>query len=224
MTIKILPVAPRFSFDEASHTYRLGDMILPSVTGILDAMYPRQWNPGVWYMTRGSAIHKAIALHIAGKNEAVEQWMRDVEAVMSSEDSYAVIGKFKAATKFLSDCGYAVLDAETPMVSAALLFAGTRDARLHATAELILCDWKSSIEPRVELQLGGYHRLSKDFENSSYTAGVAVELKDDGQYKCTWYTKRQLELFAQEFVAVRSAYGSGIKRSLFPQPKKENAV
>lgn len=196
-------------FDEAAHVYSLNGRRLPSVTQIIDALIPRTFRPGEWYMGRGSAIHKAIQLHLSRALD-MEAWRTALENSIGEAATAVVVRKTQAAIKFIDESSIGFNTTELRLASVAYQFAGTIDAiGMHGNDQIII-DWKSSIDKRVELQLGGYAALW--IEKSA--ASCAVELRDDGTYRSHFYKPRQTRLFAQEFLALRSVYGSLESRNL----------
>jgi hypothetical protein len=184
-----------FVFNDLTHEYFLDGKRMPSVTEIIAAVIPRAWSPDPWYMERGTANHKAIALHLNGQLD---------ESTLDPR----IIGHFTAAKKFLAETGYgrgAIV--ERPMYSPHG-FAGTPD--LIAGGKLI--DWKSSIEPTVEFQLGAYSILAALCSGKA----LAVELSEDGKYKIHAFdVKAAQRLWMNLF----SVYGWMNKNGLLP--KKE---
>ena len=53
---------PEIVLDEATHTYRVGGIVYPSVTQIID---PAHFGDE-WYATRGTYIHQMIEMHVKG--------------------------------------------------------------------------------------------------------------------------------------------------------------
>ncbi len=159
-------------FDPASHTYHLGDRVLPSVTEIIEAVIPRKWNPDPWYMQRGSMVHRACALLLRGElDEAsldprIAGQMRAARAVMAAYPT--ILGDAIGQGGII----------EQPLADPVRGFAGTPD---YISGAGVLVDWKASVEPTVEPQLGGYAMAA------GITRGrcMAVELREDGTFQVT---------------------------------------
>ncbi len=104
-----------FRFVEESHTYFLGDKILPGITGILKSC---GYIDTTYYTeearNRGSHVHKAV--HFLNKGTL------DWDSVI---DSY--IGYVSAYEKFVSDWNLKLRYFERPMYHPDLLFGGTPD-------------------------------------------------------------------------------------------------
>jgi len=58
------------TFDADRHVYAIGGNPVPSVTQIIRAVIPRQWNADPWCMQRGTMVHKAAALLLRGQTAA----------------------------------------------------------------------------------------------------------------------------------------------------------
>lgn len=182
------------TFDEATHTYRIRGDVVPSVTQVIRATLPGAWQASDFYLGRGRALHHACALSDRGKlNE---------ETV---DPSYAP--KLRAWRKFIADSGAVIHEIELRLSSSLYRYAGTVDRVLRHDGHWVVCDIKSTIEPRVIVQLGGYSKLlDAAHDHPSVTRGVAVELKDSGSYECKWYTKAELNRGEQTFLAALTVY------------------
>ncbi len=105
-----------FRYVDETHTYYLGDRILPSITGILKMC---GYVDVSWYTeearNRGSHVHKAI--HFLNKKTL------DWSSVL---DAY--LGYVMAYEKFRRDWNFLVTGHELPMYHPELLFGGTPDA------------------------------------------------------------------------------------------------
>lgn len=205
-------VAAGLTFDEARHAYTLAGRPVPSVTTILNTVFPRSWNCDDWYLTRGSALHAAIQLKAADKLD-----------VSSVDESYRP--RLAAFERFVSETGYAVLESEMRLGSTTYQYAGTADALLALPdGRVCLADWKSSVEGRVELQLGAYNLALKETRKLAVEVGIAVELRGDGTYRMHPFQKRLLDRFSQEFLGVLTAYNAGTSRKLYPTQTKGEAA
>lgn len=201
-------------FDEAAHVYKLDGRKLPSVTQIIEGVMPRSFQPSAWYLSRGGAVHRAVQLAATGELD-IESWHRDLTIALDEHTAGVIVNKTNAASKFLRETGYQIAETEIRLASRVHQYAGSLDAiTVPKDDGPALIDWKSSIEPRVELQLGGYAVLA-GFDRGMY--GIAVELRDDGNYRMHLYEPGEMRRFSQEFLAVRSAYGSMEKRNLLPK-------
>ena len=195
--------SPILTFDEAAHRYYMDGQPVPGVTSIISAVIPRRFNPGDYYLQRGSALHRAIHLLTLGKLD-----------MSSVDESYK--GKLDAFVNAKGKLDMKIVMSERMLGSAKLRYAGTLDCLAIITAALVLVDFKSSYSPEVVLQLAAYYNLldeAKLDEPGWCTDGellpskaMALELKDDGQFKCHWYTKREIQLALQTFKSVLTVH------------------
>ena len=181
-----MTLAATLQFDEAEHAYYLNGRRLPSVTQIIGGVIPREFHASEWHLNRGSMLHEAIHLHLQG--------VLDPESV-----DPLIQPRLDAATKFIKECNVTVIECEKRVASAWLGYAGTADCIAQIGKDVCLVDWKSTIEPQADLQLGGYALLLKDHKINK---AVAVELRDNGSYSCRWLNQKQLKLASQTFLAV----------------------
>lgn len=161
---------PTLQFDHASHTYRLGDRVLPSVTQVVRAVLPYRHPADEWYLQRGTMIHKAAALMLRGELDETSIDPR-------------ISGHVEAVRKAISEMQLDFKGAriEVPMASP-LGYAGTPDIVLRNG---LVVDWKSSVEPQVLLQLGGYLLLAGGKSCAS------VELRENGTYRFEQHDSRR---------------------------------
>ena len=189
------PLCPKCStglqFDEAQHAYYSDGRRLPSVTQIIGEVIHRKFYASEWHMNRGSMLHEAIHLHLQG--------VLDPESVDSM-----IQPRLDAATKFIKECNVTVIECEKRVASAGLGYAGTVDCIARIGKDVCIVDWKSTLEPQADLQLGGYALLLKDHK---ITKAVAVELRDNGSYSCRWLNQGQLKLASRTFLALLTIYG-----------------
>ena len=200
-------MSPNLTFDEAAHKYTLAGRVIPSVTQIIGNVFPRQYSPGDYYLQRGSALHKAIQFLAMGRLD-----FNSVDA------SYRP--KLEAYEKAVAELDINILYSEKRLASHTLLFAGTIDAYATCCNIPTLIDYKSSIEPTVLLQLSAYWYLLKECGWELPAKALALELKDDGNYKCHWYTKREMQLGWQTFLAALTVHNFMQKHNLTPTTKE----
>lgn len=187
----MMTLAETLQFNEAEHAYYLDGRRLPSVTQIIGGVIPRNFYASEWHLNRGVMLHEAIHLHLQG--------------VLDPDSVDPIIQpRLDAATKFIEECNVTVTECEKRVASAGLGFAGTVDCIAQIGKDVCLVDWKSTLEPQADLQLGGYALLLKDH---NITKAVAVELRDNGSYSCRWLKQGQLKLASQTFLALLTIYG-----------------
>ena len=168
-------------FDEEKHEYRLRGKVLPSVTSIIKAILPPQYEfAGEWHMQRGAATHKACELADQGRLD----W--------SSVDP-EILPRVKAWMKFRRDFPAELVANEKRMAHAELGYAGTADRLLKTPeGELIVCDIKNSVMPQVVLQLAAYLTMFVYDGIRPIHRAVAVELLETGEYRCHWFDKQTM--------------------------------
>ncbi len=177
-----------FTFDEKDHIYRLDGRILPGVTKTLEHNFGTRPYWSEWHAERGKAMH--LAIHYMAENRL--DWNTVDDRIKS---------RLSAFQKFLDETGYVIRYSEIKLFSRRYRFAGTLDLILEGDQGLLLADIKSSIEPTVDLQLGGYSLLWD--ESTTYLPlpkikrALAIELKEDGNYNLKWVKdlKRSKRIF-----------------------------
>jgi len=155
-----------FKFDEVNHTYTLNDRRLPSVTEVIRSNFGDPFNSKDWYMQRGKALHKAI--------ELISKDKLDWNSVHNS-----IKPRLVSFQKFLENTKSRILDSEIRMYSKRLRFAGTADAVLEGIDGLYLVDFKSSVTPEVDIQLGGYSIMYTENDLVRPIKLMAVELGEN---------------------------------------------
>ncbi len=188
--------APVLEFNHETHTYSIEGKKLPSVTQIIGHVIPRQFSPGEWYMSRGSALHAAIHL--------VTKGVLDPDSI-----DPRIAPRLRAVEKFMLESGYSILASELPMFSAVLGYAGTADAICQdGLGRTILVDWKSSLSPEVSIQMGGYLALlNRHYEYGRIQRACAVELRDNGSYSAKHYDRAACMKAEQLFLSTLTVYG-----------------
>lgn len=200
---------PDFQFDADTHTYRVDGSVLPSVTQIISSVLPG-FQAGDWYLNRGRALHLACA--------------HDDRGILIEESVHEEIAqRLKAWRKFKADTGALITMIEKPLWSAQYRFAGTVDRALTFNGKTLfgyrevpawtLCDLKSTISPQVVVQLGGYNLLLRE-AGVAIGQGVAVELRDSGDYRCQWFDKAELRRGEQTFLAALTIHNFRVKHGL----------
>jgi hypothetical protein len=154
------------------HVYSTdGGRVLPSVTQIVNEVTPRKHLADEWFLHRGSMVHRAVALALRG--------------VLDRESLDPVIApRVDAAERCVQEMGWCLRDAAIEVsLGSPLGFAGTPDLIL---SDGTVIDWKSSEEPQVEVQLGGYAVLGG---GGAFCFGVV--LNEDGTYRVAKYQSRR---------------------------------
>lgn len=180
-------VKPVFSFDAETHTYTVDGVKLPSVTQVIRCVVPH-FKADEWYLQRGNATHHGTRLLDQGRLD----W--------SSVDP-EIEPRIKAWQRFVAESKAEIIKigVERPLWHQAYRYAGTIDRQLVVNNEFVLADLKNSLEPSVELQLGGYSLLLGGIKEPVRRA-VAVHLKDDGTYLTRWFDQFQLRSAERAFL------------------------
>lgn len=165
------------TFDPATHTYRLGGQVVPSVTQLLDPIRPdfSMVPAHVLEAKRalGTAVHLACEL--------------DDEGDLDDESLDPVLAPYVAAwRKFKADTGAEVLMNEQRLAHTALRFAGTLDRLVRVRGgDVYLIDLKTSVSMAASfgVQLAGYQLLLDESAFTTKLTRKGLQLKDDGTYK-----------------------------------------
>ncbi len=143
-----------FQFNEETHVYALpGSRHVPSVTQVLEGtgMAPDFSFLPDYYLHRGQAIHKAMALHLVGRLE---------EASLDERIRPFV----EAGQEWLELVEARPIVIEHRWVHTVLEYGGTLDLFAHTRLGPLLVDWKTSImDEAYEVQVaGGYAPLLQE--------------------------------------------------------------
>lgn len=180
-------------FNPDNHTYWLGERRLASVTEIIDRIAPQR-DTDDWYLQRGAAVHSAINLALRNNLD----W--------SSVDE-RIKGRVDSAMSFLANTGITPSLLEMPLSSRTYQFAGTLDAYgVDIDRCYVLVDWKGSLSPQVEPQLGGYSLLLSGAGHRALDRAVAVETHDNGSFKCRWFSSAEVRRAQQTFLAMLTTF------------------
>lgn len=160
------------TFDEATHTYRYGDVVVPNVTRILDPL--TDWSrirPDVLERKRqiGTAVHKACELDDLGTldDESVDPLIR------------GYLNAYRKFTREMRPQWYAI---EERLFHNMHQYAGTLDRYGTVLDEESLVDIKSGDHLKVHhLQLSAYRGAYKPATNNCKRA--TLHLNADGTYK-----------------------------------------
>lgn len=161
-------------FVPEEHRYFLGDKELPSVSRILKAVFPKEFERVIdpWYAERGTAVHEATRLH--------DQGVLD-ETTVDQE----VMPYLSAYRKFLSETGFKPIHIESSLSSEIHGFAGTPDRVGDLNGRRVLIDLKSG-GPQWwhKYQLAGYAVLCQEVYREEHIEDrFGLYLKSNGTYK-----------------------------------------
>jgi len=164
-------VAPDLHFDEASHTYRLGGVRLPSVTQVLDPLQELDGIP--------RHILEAAAAFGTNVHAACHLWN---QGVLDEEQlDPALLPYLTAWRKFLDDVTGVVVGSEVRVVNRQLRYAGTLDSlvRIKGVHELVDIKATAAIPRTVGPQTAAYaHALGEPRIKRR-----VVQLRGDGTYR-----------------------------------------
>lgn len=168
------------TFDEATHTYRMYGVVVPSVTTILKPLSDFSAIPaGVLAAASafGTAVHKATELHDLGT--------LDFSLLDPALEPY-----LEAWVNFSRDYEVQWSEIEHVVYSPTMRYAGTLDRRGLVRDRMTTLDIKSSaaLYPSVGPQLAAY-KSAYGIE-ASLDERMAVQLKKDGTYLAKTYTNR----------------------------------
>lgn len=169
-------------FDPKLHKYTLGEKDLPSVTTIIDPLQNWAGIPEeilAYACAKGLATHAAIKLH--NENDL------DINSL-----DLAIVPRFEAWLKFLTDKKPEIVGSERPMCSRLYHYAGTPDLWIKMNGDTWVIDIKpNSMFNWYPIQLSGYQQLLKEEEEFNVFAAhrATLQLKDDGKYKFTAYSR-----------------------------------
>lgn len=163
-------------FDEATHTYTVDGVRLPSVTEVTRFCAYDYKSAQPWLAEaaarRGTAIHEACALIDYGEEP---------------EEPPEISGYLTAYRRFLKDCHPNWELIEYPMGSLTLGVAGTLDRFGTMGGESVLLDIKTGQLHTVALraQLTGYSRLLRELPDYEmiHPRAYALKLSKDGTYE-----------------------------------------
>lgn len=186
-------------------TYMLDGKRLPSVTEIINAIFPM---PPVdpWYLQRGTATHLAC--------ELADKGMLDWGSVDSE-----ILPRVEAWMKFRRDLPMPIVANEQGMKSATYRFAGTVDRVFDGSDGVIVADLKNSVSPQVALQLAMYSILWTETRKQKVETAVAVELLETGDYRCHWLKSKALRLAERQALALITVYGFAVANNLVKEKK-----
>jgi hypothetical protein len=188
-TVDIVVNDPRLVFHPESHTYRLGPILLPSVTQVLQSAGVSDFS-GPWFTDavkdRGTYVHQAIAL--------------DAEGVLDEETLDPQLAPYITGWRaFLAESGCEIEHWEQRVCDPLLGCAGTLDGILrHADwppSRRLLVDVKRGFYASAGPQTAAYKRLAlKLYDTPVLIERAVVELPGDGRYRLHRLDNRDDEL------------------------------
>lgn len=190
---------PAFTFDPEAHVYTLNGRRVPSVTEILNVEFPMQWRATEFHLGRGRIVHQCAALV-----------MRGVDFTHDPR----IGGQVQALKTWKANLNPKLVLGETPLCSPLHYYAGTPDLVADIHGEIHLVDWKASLCPLNQWQLGAYALLLQEAAVTVKRA-YPVWIRDDGTYQ----VGREVNLKAaiREWLNIRSVFGLREREKLIGQ-------
>lgn len=180
-------------FIPETHQYRIGDMVLPSVTQLMQPLSQAKYgtiDAEVMEKAakRGTAAHEAIEFY-------AEYGIRDCPA---EAEVYldAFVGWYHQAKP-------QVVATEQPTYHRELLYAGTVDLQARVDGKLTLIDYKTTAainDMLTRVQLEAYDRALAS-QGIQVEEKAILHLRKDGSYRYKSYPKRDMEAW-QTFCAL----------------------
>jgi hypothetical protein len=169
-------------FDEASHTYLIDGVRVPSVTQVLKPLYDFSRVDPIMLQAKaalGTAVHLACELL---DNDDLDEESEDGRAALAP-----LAGYLAGYKKFKAECNPVVIFNERQLHHPVHRYAGTIDRRYSLRGDLWDIDLKStvSMSPVVGLQTAAYTEMFKANAIGGDTRARrgALQLFPDGKYK-----------------------------------------
>lgn len=181
------------TFDPTTHTYTIDGRVVPSVTQIVRRCVPYREPPGQtpeeaeWVRERGRMVHRYCDCVVRGTLD----W--------GSVDP-RIEGYVRAAAAWVALHPLDAPEIEVPLYDRAGQYAGTPDL----TTWRMILEWKCYDDPAGEIQMGGYACLAQMKTGEC----IAVELKENGQYRETIYATRRCRGLWQAALSLYQWYES----------------
>jgi len=187
-------VTGTFRFNEADHSYWIGEQRIPSVTGILqDAGLLNYHGSSDYHMERGAFVHRAT--------EMIDKGTLDWDSLDVTLRPYC-----EAYQRFIDDVKPEIILSEKPMYHPNYFYAGIPDRVAKVNGLTTLIDIKSgSPHPATDLQIAAYAELIGINENVYVSKASILYLRDDGTYRLDEVKdlKRNLQIFLAALTVVR---------------------
>ena len=170
-----IPQLTELTFEEASHTYRLDGLVIPSVTTVMKPLSEAYYG-GIdakvlgKAANRGSAVHSAIDIY-------AKYGIIDIEPELE--------GYFEAFLAWSKDYDVKPYATETKTYNRALMYAGTVDMSCSERGVDTMADFKTtaSYSPMLcGVQLEAYER-AQESHGIKYQNRAIIQLKKDGTYR-----------------------------------------
>ena len=169
-----IPNLPELTFEEASHTYRLDGLIIPSVTTLMKPLSEAYYG-GIDAKVLGRAADRGTSVH-----SAIDLYCRfgiiDIEPELE--------GYFEAFKAWFKDYDVKPYATETRTYNKSLLYAGTVDMSCSEKGVDTLADFKTTAgfsSMLCGVQLEAYDRVQES-HGVKYQNRAIIQLKKDGTY------------------------------------------
>ena len=173
--IKEIPEFPELSFDESSHTYRLNDVIIPSVTTLMNPLSAEMYK-NISSVTLSNAADKGTAVH-----NAIENYIKfDIVDIPPEHSGY-----FDGFLEWWNQHDIQVVASEVRVYHKIMRYGGTIDLLAYVDGVLTLIDIKTTSvlsEKSCGVQLEAYSQALKSL-GFQIEQKIILHLKKDG--KCT---------------------------------------
>lgn len=185
-------------FNSERHLYVIDGVKTPSVTQIIDAVFPRKDYELAddWYLERGTAVHAWAAKIVNGGSI---DW-RQVQPVIEP--------RVRALARWWREAG--ITQARAEVVLAGDGYAGTADVIGVYQGRKCVIDWKGSYSPRADWQVAAYCMAA----NLKHGAVVVV---DDARARVKFVNVARARL---EFRAIFATYRAGVVAGLIKEGKE----
>ena len=166
-------------FDEALHQYKMGGIIFPSVTQVMQPLHDKVYGTDISPMTMEKAADRGTRVH-----RSIEQYEK-FGFKSADEDCKPY---FDAYLQFKHDFSLEVIASEKRFYHKAFMYAGTCDLIMQDGEINILADIKTTQAVHRKMwavQLAAYAEGLKSFDSTLIHKVGVIHLKKDGTY--TWY-------------------------------------
>ena len=171
----ILPELTELIFDEATHTYSINGILLPSVTTLMKPLSNAYYN-GIDSEKLHIAADRGTAIH-----NAIDNYNRFGIIDLPSE----LAGYFQAYKAWEQDYKPEIYTTEYRLYHKYLRYSGTADMICSIKGEDTLIDFKSSVtvsDRLTAVQLAAYANALLSHK-IKVTKAKIVQLRSDGEYK-----------------------------------------
>ena len=158
--------------------------MIPRVTEIIgEVLSGSQWMADEFYLQRGTAVHACCALVLAHSEFTCDE---------------RITGQVQACRNWMEMYKPEVLHIEERRTHKIYQYTGMPDLVCKINGKRTIVDWKASIAPTVNFQLGAYGLMF----DCKY--GMAVQLKEDGTFKTDGLVK--MDIPGRKFLAILTVY------------------